>query len=498
LAGIDLLRTSDGKLDPGSEATLSDLFARLGRASAPRLMLFAHGGLVRQSDAEETAGFLDGPFGYGTLKDEGWETAYLIWRSSVAETVEINREELARDPLFVRIVLRVAAWVERRVGLTKLDRAMFASGDIEAVMAVLDELPEKDAGQVEVDLAGRGDELRKARNAEGLSEEHLLDSDLADELLSDHLFIAATERVGAEVDRLDEEVRDRISAARSLPPRPVRSGRAANPSAYVVAIQAALAGFRVLRRYLAGRDHGIGPTVVEEVSRALYLDACGARAWSLMKQDAPDHFRSGRAGTRLIEKLSRLGESGAPVRVVVIGHSAGSLFASHFAEAAAALPASIRVELIFLAPAIRMSVAANLLDSDDARISGFRMFTMADRLEAANHLDGTGFGRIYRRSLLYLISGILERKGGRAYPDAPLLGLQRHVVPLVSQTEAERAVHKRIESFLRQQADRRIFSATTPDAPSGRRTASTQHGGYYRDTLTLESIIHIARRGLVA
>jgi hypothetical protein len=291
-------------------------------------------------------------------------------------------------------------------------------------------------------------------------------------------------------------VRVRAEAARALTVPSASSKLAAgSPAAWVVALAAVRAGYRVLKRCLSDRDHGLGPTIVEEVIGALYLDQAGAAAWGLMKRDARQHFDPGGAGARLLDGLSEIARSGKRVRLLTIGHSAGSLFSGQLAREAGRAPENLTVDHLLLAPAIRIDEAVERFGT--GRVSGLRIFTMHDALESANHLDGTIFGRLYHRSLLYLISGVLERGERARYPDAPLLGLERHLAPAYRPSADESTVLVKLGAFLSAAPDRVIYSRSRGDARPGCTTGSTVHGGYWNDPATLDSIRWIARHGFV-
>ena len=481
--------TQDGRTLPSEQARLEAMLDRLAAAENPRLMLFVHGGLVSQADgiagAEDFAGLVE------ELTDEGWEIAAPIWRSSVGETVESNWEELKNEPRFVRIAVRIAAWLDRRFGNRLFAEAMTETALRGGSLEVLQHIALPDAGQLEADLAAQPEVLNQIMLVEDLTDLQLAESEMAAEILADEELVGWLE---AGLPYVDERIVRRVHALRLAPPTLTDKRAIATPAAYISAIEAARIGWRVLKRTIDRRDHGLGPTIVEEVLRALYLAKAGAALWRVMKEDARQHLDAGGAGTYLLARLGEIARGGKDVRVLAIGHSAGALFCGRLALATRLAPPGLSVGHILLAPAIRIDEAAE--GYAGGRFEGLRVFTMNDQREIANALDGKIFGKAYTASLLYLISGALEDEG--EYPDAPLLGMQRHLAPPYKGTRRENEAREKLAKVLAGLPDPVIFAPSPDNAPSGRRTNSVMHGGYWRDQPTVESIKQIARFGFTA
>lgn len=185
-----------------------------------------------------------------------------------------------------------------------------------------------------------------------------------------------------------------------------------------------------------------------------------------------------------------------PVRLLFVGHSAGCVLACELLSEAGALPDNVTADFVFLAPAVRMDKAAAVLAAADARIGNLRIFALKDERERTDPLDGVLPVSIYPRSLLYLISGVLERDDdGDSWADAPLLGMQRHLEGLADDrlTSAERASRNTIRAFLAAAPARVVFSGSS--AGDGLNTDARSHGGFDEETQTLASIRHIAAHG---
>lgn len=234
----------------------------------------------------------------------------------------------------------------------------------------------------------------------------------------------------------------------------------------------------VLTRFAAGRDHGLYPTVVEELLRALYRDQAGALEWANRKKDGADAFGGDpdrHAGTALLEGLRMLHADAPTRRIVLVGHSAGAIDVCHLLRSAAALPGSATFEVVLLAPACDFALLDGALDE---RVDGVRIFMLGDALERADRLLGTR----YPRSLLYFASGVLEDE-----PDAPIAGMERfHRVP---EGEAVRAL-------LATPPNAAIVAPTDADAPDGLRCEATRHLDLETDPATLHSVAHAITHGL--
>jgi hypothetical protein len=263
-------------------------------------------------------------------------------------------------------------------------------------------------------------------------------------------------------------------------------------AAKVAKLLAAVA-YRSIRRHLRGRDHGFYPTVVEELLRELYLADLGAWVWRRMKDKAaamwlPNAGRVGterRAGSYVLEKISALQVAQPDFKLHLIGHSAGSIAICELLRAAAALGIAVRVDTVgFLAPAGRCELGVAELARHPERFGRFRMYTMADEYERADAL----MPKVYTRSLLYFISGVLEPDE----VDAPIMGMMRHHSgdgPFADGPAAEWAAFARGEGCTAL-SDSAILQ---PDAIEGMRTSSHSHGGFDDDPPTLASLVALLR-----
>jgi hypothetical protein len=241
---------------------------------------------------------------------------------------------------------------------------------------------------------------------------------------------------------------------------------------------------RIIRRFRAGRDHGFYATVLEEFVREMYLDLIGAAVWGMMKKDAADHFLTDGFGTALIKAFVE----GRPSLVAVCGHSAGAIWATALIKAVAAMPDPPDMRIVFLAPAVRLDQIVEVIDPKPGFIKAFRMFTMRDELERIDPVLGLGTAAIYPSSLLYLISGILEDENAEAFPDAPLLGMQRFLGEDSAWLGDDKQIAdvRRVKTFLNGAGSSIVWSTTEGEA--GLSSSALAHGAFDDDQPTLKSV----------
>jgi hypothetical protein len=209
-----------------------------------------------------------------------------------------------------------------------------------------------------------------------------------------------------------------------------------------------------------------------------------------------------------------------PVRVILLGHSAGAIYVTEllrkfYASCDERLRKQL-FEVIFLAPAVSYADFARMWEeTGGSQVSRLRIFTMLDCYEKEDRVLGSVFGKhvpfavnYYNRSLLYLISGDFE-----SHPDEPLLGLDRFNAPLSqlyptspsdptscdgaipTQYFADLIACVRDKAFSRWGGIDGVFvrSKTCTTAPCGRRSSATDHSAFLYNRDTLESLAYLIR-----
>jgi len=227
-----------------------------------------------------------------------------------------------------------------------------------------------------------------------------------------------------------------------------------------------------LQRAVVGRDLAdfTSDPAIEGVVRA----AGGGLVWNGMKYAAGHAFAQGGGGAIVIKHLvAFLARFRDKVSLHAVGHSAGSIFHSYMLPALFAADAAAKVDsLSLLAPAITVEAYKQRLQGlVGNKIDRLAMFTMAKDFERADQV-----AQLYRKSLLYLISGALEPDRGE-----PILGLEESV-------RADPDLRRHFGLGTAPGPGEVAWSQTA--ATSGRRaTQSTTHGGFDNDVATMNSVL---------
>jgi len=249
--------------------------------------------------------------------------------------------------------------------------------------------------------------------------------------------------------------------------------------------------FKVIKRFTSGRDHGFYPTVVEEILREIYIADIGTWIWGDMKNKAqimwqPDDEGteplSQHAGAYFLKQLKIFADSQPGVTIDLVGHSAGAIVICYFLDAFknAGTKATIR-NTIFMAPACRSDLFHQTVVEPGTDVGNFRMFTMSDHYECLDRCVPF----IYTRSLLYMISGILEPGEFDAY----ILGMQRYLSGKAPYADPKL---QQIITFMGSATNRTVFAVTDPLPDEGLRCLAEHHGGFAdASVLTIESIVYI-------
>ena len=480
------------------------------------LVIHFHGGLVKRTYALDDI-VVPLTQKYATA---GAYPLFFVWESGLLETLLNNKGEiLLTDPAFRELVKKVSEFVVKKVSLTGALSFKGTGGqpidDIHEFRKEFDNWfdgspgttsPPVEASEVATDnQATRGAAVDETRLEDEIRIG--LDNDPDFKRALQEAFnasmpageVTATKSKGtakrAEMLLLSPDALDEM-----FPPEATgAAGRDTQTKTRGVLTWVSVVKFvakvvmNVIKRYKIGRDHGPYCTVVEEVLRSAYGNLLGAAIWNQMKNDTFDSFRDDkdeRCGWSVMKELKKLEDAGKGfTKITLVGHSTGAIYICNFLDSAAKLGLKTPIKSIYLAPAVTCERFAQAIDAHaSGGLKDFRMFAMTDPRECEDKM----LGRVYTRSLLYFVAGLLEgnaiEKGWSSVIDMPLVGMQRfYEQATFSDDQSVRTVL----TFLKEKPDRMVWSPASGGA--GLSSDSKKHGDFDNDPGTLDSIVEFIK-----
>ncbi len=464
-----------------------------------KVVLHFHGGLVDEANGFRTAERL-----LPTYTAAGAYPVSFIWRSGLLETIRGNLPEIFSEDVF-KTILR---WVTRyAIGKVKQQPGERALGVLQTPsgMDVEVELARRDAQQEPYAELAIPDDVEPLIDAELEQFQQELAADGELEAQRQAIVNALLPEPAITTSR-GAVIRTRESAHTLMSPEVVAELKAeAQPpegerglvSGGILIRKAAGVLIAVVKRFREKTDHGVYPTILEEILRALYLTNVGGAVWNFMKRDTEDTFADSsevRAGRYFLDKLSELLATGDRPEITLIGHSAGAVFIDNLlndverrrGDPQDPFPEDFRFEnLVYLAPACTFTHCASMISRGDHLFERFRMFTMTDTAEQADWLVSF----VYPRSLLYFISGVLERDPDHKSTVLPLVGMQRFYLGTSSAADAAVVT---VRDFVISSADRAVWSPG--DRGVGLSSGATTHTAFDDDPKVLASIADLIER----
>jgi hypothetical protein len=522
---IHALYLRDGEYDGMTRDDVAATFAAFRAQTATnRLALFFHGGLVDKASGQQGAANE-----FEKYKDVVFPL-FFIWESGIREVLVHHLPLIFAETIFGRIVdhatdlltskLSQAQGAQHRKGTAldvKLDLAdttpeklVLTSADIDAFMLAI-----KNDEQIQHEAVAIA---RSSNSVDALMPTTTISGALQ---LSPRTYMSP-EVVSAVRGAYAQASRRNLGTAEKLDALPFDLGGAIE-AAGVIAKAAEPVVINCVKRLVAQRHHGVPCTIVEEVLRALYLANTGSSIWEEMKRETEDAFGADSAmygGTAVVEELCAQLKQKPGTPVTLVGHSTGAIYIGNFLRHVdIALRAqgdtTTMFDVILMAPASTMDFyAANYA----SRVRGIRIFQMNDATEQQDHLmskdvgptDPSILGKVYPRSLLYLVSGVCEYfegeegSGPHAFDadDMPILGMDRFYAqssiftpgdyPSVGQARTQFAVAPPTEptKYVR------VLSPTAPTPDDGYRSTALKHGNFPGDGPTMNSIRVCFKHGL--
>jgi hypothetical protein len=452
------------------------IFEQIAREKTSHLVLYFHGGMVSEQSGLDGARTLLPQYRIpGTL-----HPVFFVWETGWKETILHNLESVNVDGLFERIVPAVLKFLKDKLEKRFTPGGLGLAGEEEPLEPVQDEEAEALAETLLED-----DKFRDAVNT--------LVEDLKFERRGGGLALDGTQVEEQERPQrtllnpaIQEEMLDEDSRG--------GMGLIEVSAAAMVLIKAAVRVFkRVVKRYNERTEHGPYGTVAEEILRELYVDHLAGWLWQQIKDEARQSFEDNdgltgkemHGGTYFLEKLREYIEDPEhqPLKVSLVGHSAGSIYISRLVEKAdKVMPPDFQFEwVIFLAPAVDFKLFRKGILDRQRRVANFRMYTMLDELEAQDVMVPV----IYPQSILFFVSALLEGE-----QVSPVVGQHRHYLDRSPfNDETMRAVRK----FMLDPNTRRVVWAVVDSGDDGFLSGARKHGGFGSEPLTVRSVLHLLK-----
>jgi hypothetical protein len=493
-----------------SPQDIDGILEALEKANAPSgLAIHFHGGVVSKLAGMRIAERLDNEY-----RAAGAYPLFFVWESGIIETLRNNLGEISQEKVFERLLARGLDFVLRHFGLTEGPRLRGEGPDAK------DKLKREEVQQRVTSWFERKGDDRAAPPFEDLAppaaqvrdiDVDTIQRKIEPEIMADIELRTSLEAIregrlaesqGAKADPQRAKTRGatRASAKTLMTPEAletvfgpadrVAATRGVRSWLSNLAAKTALFVYRVVQRRRNGRDHGVYTTLVEEILRAFYLANAGKLVWDQMKKDTADAFGGDaelHGGTAFLSRLaSRLDQGLRLPRVTLIGHSTGAVYICNFLKAAdPVLPKDIAFDVVFLAPAVTCKTFAQTLSTCGHRICNLRTFAMADELERGDAL----FWKLYPRSLLYFVSGVLEDEA-----DEPLVGMQRFFNAAAPFTPADHPEVIQVRDYLSAGKGRSIWSIANDG--DGLRSDAKAHVAFDDEEQTIASLRWILEKGL--
>jgi hypothetical protein len=520
---LNALYLRDGKYDGMARNDVAATFARFRSQTATnRLALFFHGGLVDKASGQQSAANEYLAYSAYTFP------LFFIWESGAQEVLAHHLPLIFAETIFGRVLSHATSLIESKLPSAMgsappggsavaaplalvgapLSQIVVTSADIDAFMTAIKNDPQI---QNEAVAIARGSESVDSLLARGPA---------ASSLSLSPRTMLSPEVVSSVRGAFLQANSDSIGTVESMSALPFSIGGAIQ-AAWAVAKAAVPVIVNCIRRFVEGRDHGVPCTIVEEILRALYLANFGSAVWEEMKKETEDAFGADSntfGGTAVVEEICKLVQDKPKTVFTLVGHSTGGVYIGNFLQHVdQALTAqgdtTTAFDIVLMAPA---NTADFYVATYAKRVRGIRIFQMTDAAEQQDHLlsrdsgpeDPSILGKIYPRSLLYLVSGVCEYFEGHAGSghraldgyDMPILGMDRFfaLTNTFSSEDYPSLSLIRVEFPSTPAATKyaRVLSPTDSSAAPGFRCTSEKHGNFPGDAEMIESMRLCFQNGL--
>ena len=480
-----------------TQADLDHLFATLATdANRDKMVLHFHGGLV---DFE--SGMLAAEDITNRFADVPAYEIFFLWQTALFDVLSEktfldaicpNISRVFNDPFFQQVLLRVTQFVKGKIDATNggaIDRWL----DVPDKQEVLQELQNPKDGQEpysDVDSTALPEDARLHKSEEKVFRDHLMHND---PVLKQHARDLVVKHTPGALKKGEGDAPQVTTPPFSLAfvehflteMRDVALEGIEDAANFFIIGRCITVLKNVIDRFARRRDHGLYPTIVEEILREFFIGEIGKEVWGGIKKEAHDTFGSANAdaGTAFLQGLKTHCENNPNAHITLVGHSAGGTYICEFLQHAnAILPKNVTFDVILLAPANSYKLFSDTLKTYQARIQAVRIFAMSDDLEQKDAL----IPGVYPLSLLYLVSGILEDEA-----DTPILGMQRYFTDKIPYTIPE---VQTTFAYLNKYQTSHIWSLST--GGDGLSSDAKSHATFYSEEVTMKSVKYAIEYGL--
>jgi hypothetical protein len=450
-------------------ADIDAIFDYLSSTNQRKLTIHFHGGLVPESSGLATAKEMTSVYAAA-----GAHPVTFIWETGFLETVKDNLNTINQTELFKKLLALAIKHAMKALGLSfpgKGPEQPLSITEIQAKLA-------SGAPFEDFDATARGAaQVRTEAELQAMRSDIL--AGIEEDVQADPEIPALLQNEAPRTPLFNETA---VAVTESDKQKGILTfAKLAMAVAEIV--------YRVAKRYLQKHDHGFYPTVVEEVLRQFYLADLGQWVWGDMTTKAGEIWlandglqgNSIHGGHYFLEGLAKLQSSSPNLIVDLVGHSAGSIVICQMLKTASAANLRVKIRnIIFMAPACTSGLFHDEIVRNPTRCKAFRMFTMADDYECKNQLVPL----VYTRSLLYLISGVLDDA-----VDKPVAGMARFLQDPPFDDPALRD----IGAFLSTTGPdiRLVLSTTADNAPRGLRCTAQRHQDFDENGPMQDSLIFL-------
>ena len=308
---------ASGELQTSPQA-IDALIAHLEANPVDHLTLHFHGGLVSEKAGTDVAARL-----IPVYKAAGTHPVMFIWEAGLAETLKENLLTI-HSPELVQLIIKFA--------LQKLESAfgeaigMKGTGEQLSFDEIDGELKKENPFEEKDQHAQQAVEDMDIFSIKAL--EGRFETELLEQLAVDPDIDRLLEQEAPATELLDPEFKEEVVDQ--------RGERGGVVTAYVAKKLTKIL-LETIKRFKNKTDHGIYPTVMEELLRELYMADFGAWVWGSMKKKASEMWlpnqgpvtEFSRVGDYFLSKLAALPN---PPALNLSGHSTGGIVICHLLE----------------------------------------------------------------------------------------------------------------------------------------------------------------------